>query len=1050
MKVKDPYFVLEKIEKYIDEDIRPSRVLAAVDLEDWKYFETSMDERIDDAYQVDYDDSSWQDFKIWDTWGGYDKVAWFRTKTEVPEAFRGGQVALKFLVGPRDGGDSTAETLLYLDGKPVQGIDIWHEEALLEPELCKKESFQISLKAWSGVLVPPKFRTFKLAQLILLDMAVDKFCFVVDTVRRCALLLDENDLRRIRLTQLLNETFKKVDFLNYKEESYYTSIRSALEFIQERLDEMAKVEEIKPSVYGVGHSHIDMAWLWRLCATREKASRTFSTVLNLMKQYPEYRYMHSSPQLYQFLKEDHPEIYEQVKERIKEGQWEITGGMWVEPDTNIPSGESLVRQFVYGKRFVREEFGKEMKLVWLPDVFGYSGAFPQIMKKCGMKYFMTTKISWNQYNHFPYDTFMWRGIDGTEIFTHFITTPEDGSWFYTYNGHMDPEEVTGIWKNYKDKDKNDELLIAFGWGDGGGGPTREMLEQSRVMKNIPGIPKVEITSAETYFEKIYQNTDHEKLGKWDGELYFELHRGTYTSQAANKRYNRKSENLLHDIEAMTVMAWLDGRCEWPKEVLEKMWERVLLNQFHDILPGSSIRQVYEDTTEDYEKIAAKGGELLAAARTGMDSGIRVGTDSVVIYNMTGFERSEYVQIPYSGEIDRNTVLEDETGKLSVIHDEDGLRVYVEYIPAYGYKTLAIGNEAEQQEMAESRIKILENGVETPYYRITFNGNGEIETLYDLENNRRVDCGRPMNVFAAYEDKPQRFDAWDVDVYYKEKPYAPFVLKSREVLQQKDRIVIRQSWSFDKSEISQDMVLYEKERRIDFETTADWKEKQVFLKVYFPVDVRAQEASYEIQFGSIRRPVHTNTEWDFAKFEVSAHKWADLSETDYGVALLNDCKYGYDVHENVLGLSLIKSAVRPDETADCKVHYFTYSLYPHQGDLARSDVQQAAVKLNMPVIVSKADATEGAERFTKDSFVSTDCDSILIDTVKRSEDGEAVVVRVYEYRNHKTEANLTFARPVKKILETDLCEENGREIILKENKVSFEIENFEIKTFKVYF
>ncbi|MFQ7123756.1 MAG: glycoside hydrolase family 38 C-terminal domain-containing protein [Eisenbergiella sp.] len=1050
MKVKDPYFVLEKIEKYIDEDIRPSRVLAAVDLEDWKYFETSMDERIDDAYQVDYDDSGWQDFKLWDTWGGYDKVAWFRTKTEVPEAFRGGQVALKFLVGPRDGGDSTAETLLYLDGKPVQGIDIWHEEALLEPELCKKESFQISLKAWSGVLVPPKFRTFKLAQLILLDMAVDKFCFVVDTVRRCALLLDENDLRRIRLTQLLNETFKKVDFLNYKEESYYTSIRSALEFIQERLDEMAKVEEIKPSVYGVGHSHIDMAWLWRLCATREKASRTFSTVLNLMKQYPEYRYMHSSPQLYQFLKEDHPEIYEQVKERIKEGQWEITGGMWVEPDTNIPSGESLVRQFVYGKRFVREEFGKEMKLVWLPDVFGYSGAFPQIMKKCGMKYFMTTKISWNQYNHFPYDTFMWRGIDGTEIFTHFITTPEDGSWFYTYNGHMDPEEVTGIWKNYKDKDKNDELLIAFGWGDGGGGPTREMLEQSRVMKNIPGIPKVEITSAETYFEKIYQNTDHEKLGKWDGELYFELHRGTYTSQAANKRYNRKSENLLHDIEAMTVMAWLDGRCEWPKEVLDKMWERVLLNQFHDILPGSSIRQVYEDTTEDYEKIAAKGGELLAAARTGMDSGIRVGTDSVVIYNMTGFERSEYVQIPYSGEIDRNTVLEDETGKLSVIHDEDGLRVYVEHIPAYGYKTLAIGNEAEQQEMAESRIKILENGVETPYYRITFNGNGEIETLYDLENNRRVDCGRPMNVFAAYEDKPQRFDAWDVDVYYKEKPYAPFVLKSREVLQQKDRIVIRQSWSFDKSEISQDMVLYEKERRIDFETTADWKEKQVFLKVYFPVDVRAQEASYEIQFGSIRRPVHTNTEWDFAKFEVSAHKWADLSETDYGVALLNDCKYGYDVHENVLGLSLIKSAVRPDETADRKVHYFTYSLYPHQGDLARSDVQQAAVKLNMPVIVSKADATEGAERFTKDSFVSTDCDSILIDTVKRSEDGEAVVVRVYEYRNHKTEANLTFARPVKKILETDLCEENGREIILKENKVSFEIENFEIKTFKVYF
>ena len=284
MKVKDPHFVLEKIEKYIDEDIRPSRIREAADIENWKYFETSMDDRIDDAWQPGYDDSAWQDFKLWDTWGGYDKVAWFRTTIRVPESFRGGQVALKFLVGPRDGGDSTAETLLYLDGKPVQGIDVWHEEALLEPKLCQKEELQIALKAWSGVLVPPKFRTFKLAQLLLVDMAVDKFCFVIDTVRRCALLLDDNDLRRIRLTKLLNETFQRVDFLNYKEESYYASIRNALDYIQGQLDELAKTEEIKPSVYGVGHSHIDMAWLWRLSATREKASRTFSTVLNLMKQ----------------------------------------------------------------------------------------------------------------------------------------------------------------------------------------------------------------------------------------------------------------------------------------------------------------------------------------------------------------------------------------------------------------------------------------------------------------------------------------------------------------------------------------------------------------------------------------------------------------------------------------------------------------------------------------------------------------------------------------------------------------------------------------------
>ena len=505
MKVKDPYFVLKKIEKYISEDIRPTRVRESIKLNHWKYMETGMDDRINDAYGMEYDDSSWQDFKLWDTWGGYDKVAWFRTTVTIPEHFRGKKLAFFLQPGPRDGGGSTAEGLLYVDGAPVQAVDIWHDEVILEDALCNKEQLTLALKVWSGVLDVPKFRTFKEASLYLLDREVDRFCFMADTVRRCALLLDENDLRRIRLTRLLNDTFKRVDFLNYPEEDYYRSVYDALAFLSGKLEEFARIDEIKPTVYGVGHSHIDMAWLWRLCATREKASRTFATVLNLMGQYPEYRFMHSSPQLYQFLKEDYPEIFARVKEKIQEGQWEITGGMWVESDTNVPSGESLVRQFIYGKRYIREEFGKETKLLWLPDVFGYSAALPQIMKKCGMKYFMTTKISWNQYNHFPYDTFMWKGIDGSEILTHFITTPEDGSWFYTYNGHMDPEEVVGVWKNYKDKDKNDELLIAYGWGDGGGGPTREMIEQSRVMKNVPGIPKVELAGAEEYFERLYQN-----------------------------------------------------------------------------------------------------------------------------------------------------------------------------------------------------------------------------------------------------------------------------------------------------------------------------------------------------------------------------------------------------------------------------------------------------------------------------------------------------------------------------------------------------------------
>lgn len=1047
MKVKDPHFILEKIEKYISEDIRPSRIRAAVELDRWKYKETSMEEQDNAPCAAAYDDSGWQDFRLPDTWGGYDRVAWFRTSVRVPEEMAGHRLALKLLPGPRDGGDSTAEALLYVDGAPVQGIDVWHEEAVLQEELCRKKELQIALKAWSGVLGVPRQRTFKLAQLLWVDSRVERFCYVVDTVRRCALLLKENDLRRIRLTQLLNRTFSLINFLNFKEESYYRSVYEALDCLLSGLDELGETQEIKPVVYGVGHSHIDMAWLWRLSATREKASRTFSTVLNLMKQYPEYRYMHSSPQLYRFLQQDYPALYEQVKERVREGRWEITGGMWVEPDTNVPSGESLVRQFVYGKRFIREEFGMETTLAWLPDVFGYSAAFPQIMKKCGMKYFMTTKISWNQYNHFPYDTFWWKGIDGTEIFTHFITTPEDGSWFYTYNGHMDPEEVMGVWDNYKDKDKNDELLIAYGWGDGGGGPTREMLEQSRVMKNIPGIPGVKMSTAEGYFQRLYEHADKDKLGTWDGELYFELHRGTYTSQAETKANNRKTEILLHNAELLSQLAHLDG-APYPKEELDEMWERTLLNQFHDILPGSSIRQVYEDTARDYEAIRRTGNALIAGAVEKLVQKIRVSRNSVVLYNTAGYERSGYVHIPYGTEVGADTVFADESGLLPQKADREGILVYVSNLPSFGYKTLQLTESNASRAVNGEGVTVSGDTLVSPFYRMTFNANGEIESLYDREHERAVGCGQPMNVFAAFEDKPQRFDAWDIDIYYKEKPYAPFVLTAREVRSQGETAVIRSTWQFNKSVLTQDMIVYARDRRIDFVTTVDWKEEQVFLKAYFPVDIHAGEASYEIQYGSIRRPTHTNTEWDFARFEVPGHRWADLAEGNYGVAILNDCKYGYDIHGNVLGLSLIKSAVRPDETADRRVHHFTYSLYPH--DMS-ADVTKAAVSLNMPVLTQEVQAAAAAAEFARSSFVRTDCGHVLLDTVKRSEDGLACVVRLYEYQNCRdSHVELFFDRNVKRVTETNLCEEEEVELASCGNSVTFDIGCFEIKTFKIYF
>jgi len=1050
MKVRDPYFKLEKIKKYIDEDIFKTRISASIQLVEWKYIETTMEDKINGAFDPNYDDSEWSDFKLSDSWGGYDKVAWFRCKVTIPENFKGKQLAFKGIIGPRDGGGSTAETLLYINGVPIQGIDIWHEEAFLDSSIYENnKEIQIALKCWSGVLDIPKIRVFKEAQLVVIDPHVDKFYYTIDTLVKCVNLLDENDLRRIRLTKLLTDTFLKVDFLNFGQEPYYNSIKDALVFVLKGLEKYDKLEELKPIVTGVGHSHIDMGWLWRYSATREKASRTFSTVLNLMRIFPEFRFMHSSPQLYKFLKEDYPDIFEQVKDRIKEGQWEITGGMWVESDTNLPSGESLVRQFLFGKRYIKEEFNKDSKLLWLPDVFGYSGALPQIMKKSDMDYFMTTKISWNQYNHFPFDTFRWKGIDGSEIFTHFITTPEDDSWYYTYNGIMEPKEVTGIWKNYRDKDKNEELLLAFGWGDGGGGPTKEMLEQARVMKNIPGIPKVQIDTTENYFKRIYDTIDHNSLGVWEGELYFEMHRGTYTSQGYTKRANRKAEILMHDVEFLSVLAdSLNKEEKYPKESINLIWEKILLNQFHDVLPGSSIRQVYEDCKEIYLDVQKQGNVLLEQAVQSICASSDENKNCIMVFNTIGWKRNDVLYMPYSSTITSETAFVDMDGNaVKKQATKDGMQIYVEDIPAYGFKKLLISEKVEE---IKSDLVVKEKHLENSFFSIDLNENGEIISFLDKWNNKQLCCGKPMNVLCAFEDKPLRFDAWDIDIFYRDKPYKPMNLIKTEVLEVGPvRGVLRLSWEFNKSIIRQDMIIYQDKDRVDFETFVSWKEEQVLLKAFFPVDIHTTDATYEIQYGNIQRPTHTNTEWDFAKFEVSAHKWVDLSEGNYGVSLLNDCKYGHDIHDNVIGITLIKSALRPDETADRCDHHFTYSIYPHEGSWQHSNVQQSATELNMPL--HGKEITESNNRKASFGLLSVNSSHIVIDTIKRAEDENAYIVRLYEYKNHKDQSvKLTFSIPVTKVIETNLIEREIGEVEVQNDQICFDITGYEIKTYKVYF
>jgi len=1056
MKVADKHFVVDKVKKYLAEDIGPSRYMDSIPIEGWQYIEFAAEEAplgITDFKGVE----GLSPIATGDKWGGYDRTAWFSATVDIPEGFT--KPVLNIKMSPGQGWSATnVECLLYVNEKATQGLDMWHQEVFI-PQT--EGTLNLVIKAWAGLHDESKPRTFGETTLVNIHPATDEFFYTATALANSIELLNENDLRRIKLTKLLRETFIKINFQNPKSEEYYASIETALEYLNQGLTAL-RIPETKPTVHAVGHSHIDMAWLWRLSATREKASRTFSTVLNLMEEFPEYIYMHSSPHLYKFLAEDYPEIYERVKEKIQSGRWEATGAMWVESDTNIPSGESLVRQFLYGKRYFKEVLGVDTTVLWLPDVFGYSAALPQIAKKSGIDYFSTTKISWNQYNHFPFDTFKWRGLDGTEILTHFVTTP-GGSRFYTYNGAMEPKDIPGIWEKYKEKDKNDQLLMSYGWGDGGGGPTREMLMTRKAMEDIPGLPYVKTGKIEPYFAALSKTED---LETYDGELYFEYHRGTYTSQAFVKKANRQMENLLHIAEFLSMLRDLKlGSTEYPDETLKEIWEWVLLLQFHDIIPGTSIREVYEDTRASYEGLLTQAGGLIQAATTALNAEIKLNQDSVVVYNNLSWRRdTAELFLPFSDRIKENTSFVDSDGyTLESQKTEGGLYVIFTELPPLGYKTFALGTSGTTP--ADDFFKLEETEgkttLETSFYDVEFNEKGEITSLYDKMAKRNVGKGN-LNAFEAYEDKPLNWDAWDIDVFYKEKPYTNFEYSGLEVLEQGNLMtILRRKIKLNQSEIEQDIIFYTRNRRIDFKTKVNWNERQTLLKVAFPLDIRSMGATYDIQFGYVERPNHSSDERAFAQFEVCGHKWADISESGYGVALFNDCKYGYDCKDSVMRLTLLKSPISPDETADQGHHEFTYALYPHFDTLTSSYVQTRAAEFNSPVLGFEVPKTSGSN-FTEVSLLRVDALTqqdegpslhVIVDTIKKAEDGKGLILRVYESNNRAlNEAVIQLDSCVRftEVVETNLMEEPLPEqnIRVDGQSIIFDIKSFEIKTFKL--
>lgn len=991
---------------------------------------------------------------IMSPWKLDDSYAWFRCSFSVPDDFQGLPVYFSLQTG-RMGWDAlNPQFSVYVNGVIRQGLDVNHRDILLSGEAKAGEVYMIMLSAYSGV---GEGELNLKGELKALDIESRGLYYDLKAPHEAAGLLDRCDDNYPLIIQALTKAVNLLDLRQLGSTAYHASVLAARAWLQENF--YGKLCHDKaPRIYCVGHTHIDIAWLWTLKVTQDKALRSFATALKLIEEYPDFTFMSSQPQLYQYVRRNAPEVYARIRQAVAAGRWEPEGAMFVEADCNLSGGEALIRQILYGKRFFRAEFGRDNEILWLPDVFGYSAALPQILNKSGIRYFMTTKLSWNELNKLPYDTFLWQGIDGTKILTHFSPSREycapaahccsPADHVTTYNAQLGASQVMGAWQRYQQKDISSIALMSFGYGDGGGGPTREMLEMhKRLSAGIPGCPQTRLSDARGFFHDLdAQVRDNPLLPTWVGEMYLEYHRGTYTSMARNKRFNRKSEFDWLNTELYSILADELISHPYPRQRIARGWEVILRNQFHDILPGSSIQAVYEDSKKEYELLEQEGTEIQNDALRQLTAQVEGASGDLVVYNPGSFPHDTAVCFPLAQGFGTPAVYDgDKALPAQITSDGRGLFT-LGAIPPKGYKRLRLGRgEARCLTAAIDGRRF-----ETAFYQLTFDGQMRIASLYDKRAARQVlKPGEAGNALMSYEDRPHNYDAWDLNNYYTQHAWPMDDVQSWQVTENGAvRCVIEIRRRYLDSAILQRIILYADNPRIDFENDWDWKQTHLFVKALFPVDVLANDATYEIQFGHVKRPTHFNTSWDFARFEVCHHKWLDLAEDAYGVSLLNDCKYGASVHDGVIGLSLLKSAAYPNPAADRERHLFTYALLPHQGSWQEAGVLAQAYQLNNPARAFVKD-NEGGSLPGSFSFARSNQPGAVIEAVKQAEDSDATILRVYEAYGRRTQAVIDFALPLAQAEECSLLEEDGTLLPCGRHQLSFTLKPFEIKSFRLF-
>lgn len=967
-------------------------------------------------------------------WGGKWEYGWFKATVSIPKELSGKRIAIKVMSG--------GESVVFSNGSDLGGNsvagwdhvnDIGGRLLTLASKAKGNETFELLVEGYAGHGKrecgggPSAYGTEMVPKTPATQVVVGESSFGVwnedifqlwldaETLRQLHDELgDKESLRAANIAQALQDMTLAVDF-ELPEEAMLRSVKEARKILKPALE--AKNGSSAPSMACFGHSHIDVAWLWPLEETIRKCARTFGSQLELMKEYPEFKFLQSQPHTYWMVKENYPELYKRIKAAIKTGQWVPEGGMWVEPDTNITGGESLIRQFLHGKRFFKEEFGVDSKLMWLPDVFGYSGALPQIMNGCGITCFSTQKIFWtyNGGDPFPYNTFWWEGIDGSKVSAYIHNN---------YNSYTSPREIMSRWRERVQKDAfHRERLVPFGHGDGGGGPTREHLEFLRREHDLEGLPKCEMKHPLSFFDTLQMD----KAPTWKGELYFQAHRGTYTTQARTKKGNRKSELALREAELWGSAAMTLAKFKFPLVKADSLWKLVLLNQFHDILPGSSIQRVYERAVEDLGKVMTGASEIESSAKRGL---LKSDASSLTVFNSLSWERSELVELPKGVESLEGVPAQKSEGKAYAL---------VEKLPSCGWKPFKKGKASALS--TEKAVKIANGVIENEFIKLRLNASGEIVSMVDKGTGREF-VESPCNKLRLFKDVPSWFDAWDIDSMYKSQEIELEGKVSVKVVAEGPLFAtVRISRKLGDSEFTQDMTVRAGSRRVDFKTAVEWRESHKLLKVSFPVNVRNEDALQEIQFGHVKRPTHASKPYDFHRFEVCNHKWTALAEEGRGAAVLNDCKYGVSVEGSNIALTLLRSPLAPDMNADKGHQEFSYSFLVWDGPFKDSGLVREGYELNVPVSV--------AEGFAETrSLFTVDAPGVVIETVKPAEDGSGdIVVRLYESLRTATDCVLGLGFETKKAEIVNMLEETQGVLKLKSGKLALEFKPFEIKTLR---